>query len=285
MEMLRKLTDSLRDIYDAGEARALSLLVLEDAFGVSRTEVYADKVRNFSPQEHARLQNIFRRLRDGEPIQYILGRARFCDASFRVTPATLIPRPETEELVELVTRHLSLVTCHPSLVTERPGILDVGTGSGCIAVTLKRRFPRAAVEAWDVSPEALAVARENARALGAEVRFRQVDVLAEPPACDMLPSPGLLVSNPPYVLRREAADMEPHVLEHEPHRALFVPDDDPLLFYRALARLAVRGRFRGVFLEANRAFADDVAALFRAAGYPRAEVLRDQFGNKRFVVC
>lgn len=282
MEMLRKLTDSLRGVYEAREARALVFMVLEEAFGVSRTDVYADKVREFSPQEHAQLQNIFQRLRRHEPIQYILERARFGDAAFRVTPATLIPRPETEELVGLVTRKAARTHS-----TTTPYILDVGTGSGCIAISLKRALPDATVEAWDISEEALEVARYNARALGADVCFRCVDILSEAPHArpEARGGASFLVSNPPYVLRREAEDMEEHVLRHEPHTALFVPDDDPLLFYRALARLAVSGQFTHVFLETNRAFADEVASLFHAAGYPRAEELRDQFGNKRFVVA
>ena len=151
----------LRNIYDEDEARAVAFLVLEDAFGVSRTDVYADKVKDFSPQESVLLENIVQRLLNGEPIQYILGRARFCGRDFRVTPHTLIPRPETEELVGIIEHRF-----------QPASILDVGTGSGCIAVSLKLSFPDAYVEAWDISSEALAVAQDNARSLDAKVKRR-----------------------------------------------------------------------------------------------------------------
>lgn len=264
----------LRNIYDEDEARAVAFLVLEDAFGVSRTDVYADKVKDFSPQESVLLENIVQRLLNGEPIQYILGHARFCGRDFRVTPHTLIPRPETEELVGIIEHRF-----------QPASILDVGTGSGCIAVSLKLSFPDAYVEAWDISSEALAVAQDNARSLGADVVFRKVDALVSD-VPQFAPRVGkcILVSNPPYVCQSEAKDMEARVLEHEPHKALFVPDDDPLLFYRALCSIARDGNFAAVALETNRAYADNVAALFLNEGFSRADVLCDQFGNKRFVI-
>ena len=273
----------LRAVYDEDEARAVAFLVLEESFGVSRTDVYADKITSFSEQEHQKLQNILHRLVEkGEPVQYVIGRARFCGRDFRVTPATLIPRPETEELVDKLTSgHVDEQTSRQA--DEPLSILDVGTGSGCIAVSLKLAFPDAYVEAWDISPEALAVARENAQTLGADVSFRCEDALTASPEKRF--RGGLLVSNPPYVCQREAQEMEPRVLEHEPHGALFVPDSDPLLFYRALCRIACDGEFAAVALETNRAYADDVATLFANAGFAHAEVLRDSFGNKRFVVA
>lgn len=269
-EILRRL----RAVYDEDEARAVAFLVLEDAFGVSRTDVYADKITSFSEEEHQKLQNILHRLVEkGEPVQYVVGCARFCGRDFRVTPATLIPRPETEELVEITNRQ----------VDEPFAILDIGTGSGCIAVSLKLAFPDAYVEAWDISPDALAVARENAQTLGADVCFRCEDALTASPEKRF--RGGLLVSNPPYVCQREAQDMEARVLEHEPHGALFVPDADPLLFYRALCRIACEGEVAMVALETNRAYADDVASLFAKAGFESTEVLSDAFGNKRFVIA
>lgn len=285
MKLFRDIVRRLSTRYDTGEARAVAFLLLEEAFAITRTDVYADKVRNFSPQEHALLDNILQRLVDGEPIQYILGHARFFDQDFLVTPATLIPRPETEELVRLVACHLEDISSEAgSEKAVTPGILDVGTGTGCIAITLKHLFPHGQVEAWDISDEALGVARKNAQRLGAEICFRQVDALC-PDKHPSLSSPMFLVSNPPYVLQREAVSMEQHVLDHEPHTALFVPDEDPLLFYRALLRIATEDGFDKVFLETNRAYAEDVATLFRHGGYAHSIAVTDQYGAPRFVIA
>ncbi len=256
--------------YDAGEARALALLVMDEAFGVGRVDVYAGKVRHFSDEERRRLANISQRLQAGEPVQYVLGGATFRGRRFGVEPGVLIPRPETEELVSL------------ALGARPRSVLDVGTGSGCIAVSLALEAPGCAVEAWDVSPEALAVARRNAAALGADVRFRLRDALAAPPA-----GPGfdLIVSNPPYVCESERAGMEEHVLRHEPHLALFVPDDDALRFYRALARIGRACLHPGgrLMAELNAALAGDTAQLFAAAGYRDVALHRDAYGRRRFV--
>ena len=177
--------------------------------------------RNFSEEERLRLTNILQRLQEGEPLQYILGTAYFCGLPFHVTPATLIPRPETEELVDWAG-------------TTSGNVLDAGTGSGCIAVAIAHRNPQAQVTAWDLSAEALEVAAQNAAANGVQVRFERHDMLTELPDAQSL---DLIVSNPPYVCEREKAEMEEHVLRHEPATALFVPDNDPLRFYKALARI------------------------------------------------
>lgn len=268
-----QIRNALAARYDGREAHALALLVLEDAFGVGRTDVYADKVRKFSEEETLRLRNILQRLAAAEPVQYVLGRARFDGMELEVTPATLIPRPETEELVEWI-------------ASENAGralrLLDGGTGSGCIAIGLSRRLPLAEVEAWDISEEALAVARRNARAQGADVRFLRRDLLEAAPAGLVF---DVIASNPPYVCEREKAGMEPQVLLHEPHGALFVPDEDPLRFYRAIAALGRQCLAPGgsVYVEINQAYGKETAAAFRETGYGEVTVRKDQFGNDRML--
>lgn len=171
------LRQSLAPLYGEGEARAIAFMLYEDAFGVSRTDIYADKVRQFSEDERARLNNMCQLLTKGVPVQYVLGKASFCGHTFAVSPAVLIPRPETEELVAWAADVAKLM---PRPEGRPLRLLDAGTGSGCIAVSLKLALPDADVTAWDISPEALNVARGNARTLGADVHFEQRDILAPP---------------------------------------------------------------------------------------------------------
>lgn len=274
-----ELREALLPRYEAREARAVALLVLEDAFGVSRTDVYADKVRHFSEEERCLLQNILQRLAAGEPVQYVLGRASFCGMSLRVTPATLIPRPETAELVdaaEAMAREWG---------EETPlRVLDGGTGSGCIAIVLASRLRHAAVEAWDVSDAALNVARHNAVEQGVSVDFRHRDLLAPESSEGRF---HLIVSNPPYVTERERGSMAAHVLDYEPHTALFVPDDDPLRFYRALAQLGRRSLLPhgALAVEINQAFGPQTTELFRNAGLTDVTLRRDAYGHDRIVTA
>ena len=266
------LRQQLATCYPEREAHAVALRVLEDAFGVSRTDVYADKVRKFSSEEELRWQHIAERLSTGEPLQYVLGEAEFCGRSFGVAPGVLIPRSETEELVALVEQSVS----------GRCRILDAGTGSGCIAVSLALALPEAEVQAWDISPEALSVAQGNAERWGAAVDFRLCDMLTATPDEHF----DVVVSNPPYVCERERLDMTPQVLEHEPGLALFVPDDDPLRFYRALVGLSVRCLNSGGLLavEINEAYGAETADLFSRSGLTEVQMLFDGFGKPRFVL-
>ena len=278
---MKQLMDVLLPLYAEGEARAMARIALEDAFAVSTTDIYADKVRQFSVEDERLWSNILQRLAEGWPVQYAVGRARFCDMLFEVDPSTLIPRPETEQLVTIAS------ACVDRLVqTGRPAsslrILDAGTGSGCIAISLKRQWKETAVEAWDIDEATLSVARRNAVRLDASVEFKRCDILSYKPAGEPF---DVIVSNPPYVLYRERSNMEANVLDYEPERALFVPDDDPLLFYRALARLSSDGLLRqGGFLavETNREFAGEVCKLFSSFGIDSA-VEKDFVGNERFV--
>ena len=276
--MFRQIVDTLIPTVEEREARALAFVVLEDAFGLSRTDIYLGKDTPFSEDDTIRLEKILRRLEQGEPVQYVIGTAQFCNLTFRVTPDTLIPRPETEELVGWVA---SLLPSDASC-----SVLDVGTGTGCIAISLAKQFPKAQVTAWDISEEALAVARQNAQVNGVTVDFRRTDVLevvnesaASAPSSDAL----YIVSNPPYICERERAEMEAHVLDYEPASALFVPDADPLLFYRALARLGQQLHAAVVLVEINQAYGQETVEMFQSNGYSNVELRHDIYGKDRMI--
>lgn len=267
VELRRKLSAA----YSEREAAALAMIVLEDAFRVRRTDIYAGTARRFTPEERRLLDEMAARLAGGEPLQYVLGYTYFAGRRFRVSPAVLIPRPETEELAAWACRE------------EAGGprrLLDAGTGSGCIAVTLAAQLPEADVEGWDLSEAALDVARENARENGCRVRFERRDLLAPPPEGERFDA---VVSNPPYVRLGERAEMEARVADHEPAEALFVPDDDPLLFYRALCRLgrALLPPGGRLYVEINRAFGREAVQLMEREGYGAVELRQDACGNDR----
>lgn len=276
--MFRQIVDTLVPKVEEREARALAFVVLEDAFGLSRTDIYLGKDTAFSEDDTIRLEKILHRLEQGEPVQYVIGTAQFCDLTFRVTPDTLIPRPETEELVGWVASLL------PS---DAPcSVLDVGTGTGCIAISLAKQFPNAQVTAWDISEGALAVAQQNAQANGVTVDFRRTDVLEmvnESAASMPLSYVLYIVSNPPYICERERAEMEAHVLDYEPASALFVPDTDPLLFYRALARLGQQLNAAAVLVEINQAYGQETVRMFQSSGYSNVELRRDIYGKDRMI--
>ena len=265
----------LQPYYTAEEVSALSRIVCCDLLGQEPTDYYLGKDIVLSSKKEQELEDILQRLSRFEPLQYIEGRTLFLGREFWVAPGVLIPRPETEELVELMLKE----------IPADARILDVGTGSGCIAISLAKELPDALVTAWDVSPEALSVARANARKLQADVRFVECDVLA----CqvDEVGLYDVIVSNPPYVTEAEKADMEPNVLQWEPSLALFVPDDDPLRFYRRIAvlgrdMLADGGR---LYFEINRAYGREMVEMLRTMGYVRVRVEKDLSQNDRFVIA
>lgn len=283
----RELCHRLQPPYDSGEARAIIQLVLETRFQLSLADVLCGKVTQLSANDRTDLEKIVARLAAGEPVQYVLGEAEFCGRRLGVAPGVLIPRPETEELCRWIVADAD---------TQRPvndgkcRVLDIGTGSGCIAVTLAAEWKNradCAVTAWDVAEEALQQARRNAGRVGVSVSFERHDVLhldaekAETHAREW----HLIVSNPPYICRKEAALMAPHVLDHEPDIALFVPDDDPLLFYRAIARYALTALLPGgrLYFEINPLYAAPLTALLADIGFADIETRSDQFGKARFV--
>ncbi|MCD7935872.1 MAG: peptide chain release factor N(5)-glutamine methyltransferase [Tannerellaceae bacterium] len=275
-ETLSFIRQSLSAWYPAEELTSLSRMVLSHVTGLSSYQLLSDKDKELSLTEKARLAEILERLKNYEPVQYILGSCEFYGLPFRVTPATLIPRPETEELVEWILQEQTGAS---------PRILDIGTGSGCIAVALASQLKTAAVYALDISEEALQVAMENATVNEVEILFLQGSIL-DGEECKWLPGRyEIIVSNPPYVTEQEKGEMEANVLRYEPHTALFVKDEDPLLFYRAIARV---GRTRLVpggrlYVEINRRFGQEVTEMLREEGYKEVVVKKDLFGNDRMV--
>ncbi|MDE5552588.1 MAG: peptide chain release factor N(5)-glutamine methyltransferase [Muribaculaceae bacterium] len=227
----------------------------------------------------SRLENILHRLDRHEPLQYILGQARFYGMDFTVNPSVLIPRPETEELVDIIVGN--------NRERKDLRVLDVGTGSGCIAIALARHLPFARVTAIDISPEALDVARENARRLKTGITFIQADILAIAKEGQPADSFDIIVSNPPYIARSEAADMDSNVLDYEPHTALFVPDDDPLLYYTPIADIARRTLSEGgqLYFEINPRYAEDIVAMLADKGFTDITVCEDISHRPRFVTA
>ena len=272
-DLFTQLVHDLISVYPENEARSLAFRVLE-SLGVSRNSVLSG---GSAPThlDYQQLEVYRERLRLQEPVQYILGETEFYGRRFRVNPSVLIPRPETEELVDQIVKQ-----ARPR--GGSPVILDVGTGSGCISITLALELPQAQVFAFDIAPAALATAMANAENLGAKVQFQPSNILVQP---EFEGSLDILVSNPPYVLRSEAALMQSNVLDHEPHLALFVEDNDPLLFYRALAQYGRNHLRRGgrCYFETNERYAAEVADLLSKEGFDRAIVTADLSGKDRFV--
>lgn len=260
----------LTTVYDQREAQAVARLVVEEHFGLTLVDAFCGQP--LPADEALALQQ---RLLQGEPVQYVLGWAEFCGRRYHVEPGVLIPRPETAEMCRLIASEL--------LTGSAPAtILDIGTGSGCIAITLALQLPQATVEGWDVSEQALAIARRNAQQLNAPVSFSQHDILSKTVDYRQW---TLIVSNPPYISESERSKMERRVTDHEPRLALFVPDNDPLLFYRAIGKYALQALCPGgqLIVEVNTRYAEATAKLLQDIGLTNVRIDNDQYGRQRFV--
>lgn len=263
----------LKHHYGATEGYALYRMVMEECFGLTHTDILLGKDSQISEENQTRLLKITSRLLKNEPVQYILGYTHFCGHKFVVRPGVLIPRPETELLVQKVTE---LCHCIDGIAT--PEVLDIGTGSGCIAVSMA--LAGCHVTAMDISEDALGIAMENAANLNAEVVFMHENIL-QPSHTDQ--RWNIIVSNPPYICLHEAEDMERNVLDYEPHNALFVPDTDPLIFYRAIASYAMSHLSPGGWLcmEINQAYAYEMKSLLSSFGFKDVTISQDQYGKDR----
>ncbi len=287
-QIISQISSQLQSAYPEDEARSLAWWIMEELTGKSRTELqFGCKDTAFSPIMQEKSQEIISRLLHFEPIQYIFGHTLWCGLDLLVTPATLIPRPETAELVERI--NVQMVN------DQMVNVLDVGTGSGCIAIALKKAHPSWFVTGIDISPEAIAIARENARRNNVDVNFQVADIFSDQMTKYLNkwymvndPMVNIVVSNPPYICESEKTSMRPNVLNFEPYSALFVPDADPLKFYRRIAELFSlplegKGRERGLFFEINEAFGPQLSAMLDSLGYTDIQIHKDIYGKDRII--
>lgn len=269
--IINHIRERLCSAYDPDEALALAYWIVEERTGLTRSDIIVGREVPNIPD----LDGIIDRLLRHEPIQYIFGHTVWMGLDLLVSPTTLIPRPETAEFLRLL-----------PATTVPLRVLDIGTGSGCIAIAVKRAHPTWQVSAIDISTEALAVAEQNARRCDVDIDFHQVDILdsslCEQSAISNQQSYDLIVSNPPYIMEKEKSSMDSNVLAHEPHTALFVPDDDPLLFYRRIARLHWAPM---LLFEINEALGSETAAMLQREGYTDVTIIRDSYGKERFITA
>lgn len=273
-ETVRKLKNALIPLYGERESDAVIRLIFHHLKGWELTDMLIHRDEELSDFVKKEIDVILKRLLNYEPIQYITGEARFHGLEFKVAPGVLIPRPETEELVDMIIRDAD--------DREDLKVLDIGTGSGCIAVTLARFLKFPIVTAIDNSEKALAIAEENAKRLKAKVKFLKEDIFAWTPKEKY----DIIVSNPPYVTESEKMEMEWKVLDYEPETALFVPDENPLVYYTRIIELASNTLINKgkLYFEINPNFADRIKELMENKGFSNVEIIRDSFGKQRFVV-
>ena len=297
MKTYQQFWQSLTPLYDAGEAQAIVRTVLDVEYGMTLTDIICGKVNELSSDEERNLEEIIIRLQNGEPVQYVLGEANFAGRTFHVEPGVLIPRPETAELCQWIEEDVSSLKAD-----ERKQILDICTGSGCIAITLGLTIPNSEITGWDISEDALRIAQGNVEMLKAgNVRIEYQDALMLPKAAEAEEAAeiseatksesslskgwNIIVSNPPYICEKEKADMEKNVLEHEPSIALFVPDEDPLKFYRAIAEYASSAlKSEGaLYFEINPIYEKETREMLQSLGFKDIETKEDAFGKKRMM--
>ena len=323
MKTYQQLWQSLTPLYDAGEAQAIVRTVLDVKYGMTLTDIICGKVNEISADEERKLEEIIIRLQKGEPVQYVLGEADFAGRTFHVEPGVLIPRPETAELCQWIEEDIAGKSTDspkdsskdspevsPQATDDAKQILDICTGSGCIAITLGLNIPNSEVTGWDISEDALRIAQGNVEMMKAgNVRIEHQDALALPKAAETdnekmkgnddkevvkpkreakTPSTqkwDLIVSNPPYICEKEKADMEKNVLEHEPSLALFVPDEDPLKFYRAIAEYASSALKSGgsLYFEINPIYEKETRKMLLKLDFKDIETKEDAFGKKRMM--
>ena len=323
MKTYQQLWQSLTSLYDAGEAQAIVRTVLDVKYGMTLTDIICGKVNELSADEERKLEEIIISLQKGEPVQYVLGEADFAGRTFHVEPGVLIPRPETAELCQWIEKDMiekSIVSSEdspedssgnsPQATDDAKLILDICTGSGCIAITLGLNIPNSEVTGWDISEDALRIAQGNVEMMKAgNVRIEHQDALALPKAAETdnekmkgnndkevvkpkgeakTPSTqkwDLIVSNPPYICEKEKADMEKNVLEHEPSLALFVPDENPLKFYRAIAEYASSALKSGgaLYFEINPIYEKETREMLLKLDFKDIETKEDAFGKKRMM--
>ncbi|HIX73861.1 MAG TPA: peptide chain release factor N(5)-glutamine methyltransferase [Candidatus Parabacteroides intestinipullorum] len=277
-ETIARIRQALKTSYPDDEISAISRLILEHVCEMPFYKILLGKDKDLSDTQRKRIDKILADLQENRPIQQILGKEVFCGLSFKITPDVLIPRPETAELTYMVANDLK----------ESPvQLLDIGTGSGCIAISLAHLLPQANVSAIDISNAALTVARENAASIGVKVDFKQLDLLEDktPQALEQWLGNNLdaIISNPPYIMEKEKSGMVPNVLEHEPSIALFVPDNDPLLFYRTIAKIGKRLlKPDGIlYFEINALCGEEMKEMLAREGYDKIEVRNDLYGKPR----
>lgn len=270
--ILTYIDNALKSCYAAAELESVKKALCLELLDISSVTYYSKEALTPDPERERKLETALNRLAQGEPLQYIIGSTPFCGLTFRVDSRVLIPRPETAELVEWITEDAG----------ASGSLLDIGTGSGCIAVTLAHNLPYWKVQGWDISEGALEVARENSRLNGTDVEFNKADILnVTVTDCYF----DVIVSNPPYVMESEKEQMENRVLDFEPHSALFVPDSDPLMFYRAIAEFGNRALNKGgrLYFEINPLEAEALKEMLSDAGYHDIELRKDIFGKQRMI--
>lgn len=272
-DILQNIRKSLSGFYPDNEISGLVRLLIEHVTKSSMPALLSDKNTKITSEEVLKIDKIVERLQRFEPIQYILGETEFYGLPFTVNQDVLIPRPETEELVELILNENK---------ESKPRILDIGTGSGCIAVSLQKHIHESSVTAWDISEKALAVAALNSKSNSVNVTFNQVDILSDYPTNHSF---DIIVSNPPYVLDSEKTDMHANVLEYEPHTALFVADNNPLLFYNRIADVAIQLLTDGgkLYFEINRAKGQETIKMLENKNFSEIRLIKDISGNDRMV--
>lgn len=272
-DILQNIRKSLSGFYPDNEISGLVRLLIEHVTKSSMPALLSDKNTKITSEEVLKIDKIVERLQRFEPIQYILGETEFYGLPFTVNQDVLIPRPETEELVELILNENK---------ESKPRILDIGTGSGCIAVSLQKHLHESSVTAWDISEKALAVAALNSKSNSVNVTFNQVDILSDYPTNHSF---DIIVSNPPYVLDSEKTDMHANVLEYEPHTALFVADNNPLLFYNRIADVAIQLLTDGgkLYFEINREKGQETIKMLENKKFSEIRLIKDISGNDRMV--